>query len=262
MRTKLAVGFLALALTGLAAARTCFALGPVTVGLEVDHVSRYVWRGYDLVEDNRPAVQPSGTVTWEPAENLSLFADVWASYGVSEPDSGNQWDEIDYTLGLEYALSEGISLSLGHVFYHFPPLGGDSEGNDTQEVYAGVDAGCPHGLFASLYLYYDYDDGDGLYANLGVGYERDLAEGVSASLGADVGYMSYRRDADDGGFYLDLDGDGFRGFSDANFKLGVSADLGYGLTLAETLTYTLPLDDAINGADREVWTLTALSAAF
>ncbi|MFU8858424.1 MAG: transporter [Deferrisomatales bacterium] len=236
----------------------------MTLGLGADYASRYIWRGYDLVEDNRPAFQPSATVSLTPADALTLSFNVWASYGVSEPDSANEWDEVDYTLALDYALSDRVSLSLGHIYYHFPTARGPkrSDVNDTKEIFLGVSVGLPANLSTDLTVYYDYDNGKGIYANLGLGYSRALSEAVTVNLGANVGYMSYTEDDPETAFYTDEDGDAFKGFSDANFQLGVDVDLGHGFSLSNALVYTIPLDDAINTADREVWTLTSLSFEF
>lgn len=243
------------------AAAPAWALGPFGVGVGADYVSRYIWRGYDLVEDNRPAFQPSGTISYSPTDTLTASFSVWASYGVSEPDSANEWDEIDYTVSLDYAPSDTVSISLGHIYYFFPTASGPktSDVNDTKEVYVGVSVGLPANLSADLAVYYDYNNGKGIYANFGLGYSRGLSETVSVSLGANVGYMNYSEDDPETAFYADKDGDAFRGFSDANFTVGVDVALGYGFTLANSLVYTIPLDDAINSADREVWTLTSLS---
>jgi len=249
------------AITAALSTAPALALGPVSMGVEADYASRYIWRGYDLVEDNRPAFQPSVEASFSPVEAASISFNIWSSYGVSEPDSKNDWDEVDYTLGLEFSLNDSISFSGGYIFYTFPNVD-DSDLNDTKEIYLGASVALPLNLSTDFTVYYDHDNGKGIYANLGLGYSRDLSEAISISAGANAGYMSYTEDDPDKAFYTDKDGDAFKGFSDANFSCGAEANLGGGFTLSNAINYTIPLSDDINEADKEVWTMTALSMEF
>ena len=67
----LAVAALLISIPALAA--------PVSVGVEADFASRYIWRGFD-VYGNGGAFQPSGFVTYAPTDAMSVTGSVWASY--------------------------------------------------------------------------------------------------------------------------------------------------------------------------------------
>lgn len=250
------------------AAAPAWAIGPVDVGLGADYVTRYIWRGYDLVPDNNPAFQPSGSVGFSPMEGLDLSAAVWASYGLSDSSDKasrdkNEWDEIDYTVGLDYAITDTLSVSLGHIYYFFPQVS-DSDLNDTKEVYVGVSMGLPYDLSTGLTVYYDYDNGKGIYANWTIDYSRSLSEAVAVAAGFNVGYVNYTEDAEDDGFYVDADGDALQTFSDATLSMGVDVDLGYGFALANYLYYTMPLGDLKDDVNdnNEAWGKVTLSYSF
>ncbi|MBI5015836.1 MAG: hypothetical protein HZB55_10145 [Deltaproteobacteria bacterium] len=258
---------LALAALG-AAAGPAAALGPVDVTAAGDYVTRYIWRGYDLVPDNNPAFQPSGAVGYSPLKGLNVSGSVWGSYGMSDsedkiPQDENKWDEIDYTINVSYAVSDTVSVSVGHIYYFFPQVL-DADADDTKEVYTGVSVGLPLNLSTGLKIYYDYDNGKGIYANWTIDYSRKLSDAVSVFSGFNVGYMSYTKDAADGGFYVDSKGDALRTFSDANLGLGLSVDLGHGLSLTNALYYTIPLGDVRDDVNdhNECWGKVSLATAF
>ncbi len=230
----LAVAVLAISIPALAA--------PVSVGVEADFASRYIWRGFD-VYDNGGAFQPSGFVSYSPTEALSVTGSVWASYNM---DVTETLDEIDYTLDVSYTVNDMTSVSAGAILYVFPEVSGD---DNTSELYGSIGIALPADFSASVALYYDYDDGDGYYVNAGLEYGKTIKEGVDLTLGASVGYMDY----DDEGMYA-----GFDGISDYNFSAGLSADVGYGFAMALSATQTISGDDKINTND-EFWTLAAIS---
>jgi uncharacterized protein (TIGR02001 family) len=236
LRTKiiLAVAALLVSIPAFAA--------PVSVGVEADFASRYIWRGFD-VYDNGGAFQPSGFVAYAPTDALSVTGSVWASYNM---DVTETLDEVDYTLDVSYTISDMISVSAGAILYVFPEVSGD---DNTSEAYGSVSLTLPSNLSASAAIYYDYDDGDGYYVNCGLEYGVALKEGVDLSLGANVGYMDY----DEEGMYA-----GFDGISDYNFTAGISADAGNGLGISISATQTISGDDEIN-VDDEFWTMAALS---
>lgn len=261
-KIKMHKKFIAIALiSGTLSSSPALALGPVSMGVEADYASRYIWRGYDLVENNRPAFQPSATASYSPTDAATVSFNIWTSYGVSVPDSKNEWDEVDYTLSLDYSLSDKLSISTGYIFYTFPTVD-DSDNNDTKEFYLGASMALLAELSGDFTVYYDHDNGKGFYANLGLGYSKQASEAVSFSAGANVGYMSYTEDDPKRAYYTDKNGEALKGLSDANFSIGAEVDMGGGFTLSNTLAYTIPLDDDINEADKEVWTLTAISTEF
>lgn len=154
-----------------------------SVDLEFAVVSQYLWRGADLGKvydpaggDNHVHFQPS--VTYTDASGVSFGA--WASMGF---DGHSNFDEIDLTVGYSFSGKSGAEVSVGHIYYDFP-TGRSNSG----EFYAGVSL--PKSAFVpSLFVYYDYDDGDGWYAELSM--ERQVSAcvpGVPLSAGLTVGY--------------------------------------------------------------------------
>jgi hypothetical protein len=139
----------------------------VAAGLDV--LSKYVWRGFTLMDDW--VAQPTVTLS-----NKSLALSIWASY-----DLGDELTELDYTLS--HGFKAGVlELEAGFVYYTFPNV---EEGDDTsQELY--VSATRPGQLPVNFAAYYDYDAGDGLYLEVGteapVSREREAGT-VSAALG-------------------------------------------------------------------------------
>jgi len=243
---KLSKLALTLGAVSLLFASSALALGPVSIGVNADYASRYVWRGFDIYS-NGDAFQPSASAAYSPIEPLEISFGIWGSYDV---DGMKEWTEIDYTLAASYAINDMFSVSAGYIFYAFPNVAGSDE-NDTKEIFAGVDAALPMGFSAGLAGYYDHDDGKGYYLSASIGYDYALSETASASLGVSAGYMDY----DDDGVYA-----GFDGLSDVNFKGSLSADLGHDLSLSVTAAYTIA-DDDIN-EDNEFWTLSSIGYSF
>ncbi|TKG89045.1 hypothetical protein EYV94_26170 [Puteibacter caeruleilacunae] len=77
----------------------------LNVDVNVDIVSRYMWRGLDF--GNAPAVQPGLSLT---TGNLSFGA--WGSYTLSSNTGGMETD-----LFLSYAISEHFSIGLTDYFF-------------------------------------------------------------------------------------------------------------------------------------------------
>lgn len=208
---------------------------PGAVSAQVDLVSRYVWRGFDLLPDNHAAIQPSLTIDFGES-GFSL--NVWSSFALAHRDVFKRADEIDVTLAYAFKMPEGWELSAGLINYGYW-FADDFKFEDhaTQEVYATV-ARTDLPLSPQLSVYYDFNLGSGLYVTLGGSHELKVNEKVSMEIGGLIGFNSRQ--------YIDT-----TGFSDIDLYAKVPLTMGK-LTLTPSLNVMIPLLDEVN-EDTEIW---------
>jgi len=208
------------------------ALSGIGIRTDLTLASRYIWRGFDTIADDRPALEPS--ITFEFGKS-GVWFNAWSAFALADTD----FVELDLVVGYDKALSEAWMLSAGAGYFTFPSMPNyPDENSATPEVYAGVTlTSLP--LSPNLTLYYDFNMGDGLYATLSVGPEFGvLGRTIYSSLL--VGYTrQYRK--------LDVD----PGVSD--ICLGVSTDLeSKHLTFTPSLNYVIVPNESIND-ENEIW---------
>ena len=174
------------ALAGIAtAAVPSTAQAQVSADFEVAALTSYVWRGFTLAD--AVVIQPSLTFGFGES-GLSL--NVWGSAAVQDRDFYDGADELDFTLGYDVALSEGLGLSLAYVQYTFPSA---AEGaKHSEEVVASL--GFDHTLAPSVTAAYDFGLMDGLYLTAGVAPEFALSDDIALGIGASVGLSNYVND--------------------------------------------------------------------
>ncbi len=208
------------------------AIPEVAFDTEVTLVSRYVWRGFDTVPDDRPVVQPYVTVAFGQS---GLWLNLWSAIALVDTD----FVELDLIAGYDRPLSEHFTFSLGAGYFTFPSLPHyPDENSTTPEAYAGVTA-CSFPLSPSVTLYYDFNLGDGIYATLSLC--RDLrVKGRTVHLSFLAGYTRQYR-------IIGVD----PGFSD--ICLGLSTDFDVkGITLTPGFNYVIVPNETINDED-EIW---------
>lgn len=208
---------------------------PGSVSGGVDLVSRYVWRGFDLLYNNHPAVQPYLNVgLGESGFSLGI----WSSFALERRDAFKYSDEIDLSLAYDFRMPENWELSAGVTLY----------GYWFAEEFRFKDATSPE-LFASLTrtdlplspclsFYYDLNLGSGLYATLGGGHEWKVTEKVGIEAGGLLGFNSRQ--------YLSRSG-----FSDIDLYVRAPLALGR-VTLVPSLNVIVPLLDEVNEST-EFW---------
>lgn len=202
--------------------------------------TKYLWRGFDLSDENDDfVVQPGADVA---IDNFTV------SFWGNISENTGEMNEVDLTLDYSFAPCEMVSMSVGNILY-------DVDGaSDTNELYLGVTLNTI--LEPTLTVYYDYDEFDTIYTTLGVGYGYDATEEVSLSVGATASYLMDDEDGfgtDDSWFH--------------NLELSAGADyaVNENVTLSGSVLYTEPLsDDAedFTGIDDEVTAGVAVSFAF
>lgn len=142
--------------------------------LNISFVSKYLWRGYDVLDDHG-AVQPWFTLDlFQTGFSLS----VWGSFALSK--GYEDLDELDYTLAWEESFCQDkVELLVNYLYYDYPNT--DSELSDSQEVglglsFPGVASLGPGSFTPSWYCGYvfPYDsDGpqEGWFNIFGLGYD-------------------------------------------------------------------------------------------
>jgi len=208
---------------------------PGAVAGQVDLVSRYVWRGFDLLPANHAAIQPS--LTFDLGES-GFSLNVWGSFALAQRGVFKYADEIDVTLSYDFKMPEGWELSAGFTHYGYW-FAEDFSFKDatSQEVYATV-ARTDLPLSPTLSVYYDFNLGSGLYVTLSGSHELKVSEKARVEAGGLIGFNSRQ--------YIDK-----TGFSDIDFYVKTPLQVGK-LTLTPSLNVMIPLMDEVN-EDVEIW---------
>jgi len=126
--------------------------GQYGVTVDTTWVSKYIWRGIDLLDD-KAAIQPS--VSMDLGSGFS--ATVWSSWAGSSQGGGDistvNADEMDYILSYANSINEddisAIAYSLNWVYYDFTDQ--PSKAADAQEINASIAMPnlCPYGIVPS-----------------------------------------------------------------------------------------------------------------
>jgi len=144
----------------------------VTGDAYVGAYSKYVWRGFDLSQDDKFVVQ-GGT-------DLS-FGGFTASFWGNMSENSGELNEVDVVLDYSTDLGEMLSVSVGNILYDVDGL------KDTNEAYLGLTLNVP--LSPTLTAYYDYDEFDTTFVTLGLGHDIEISEKLGLSLGATGSYL-------------------------------------------------------------------------
>lgn len=207
----------------------------------IDLVSRYIWRGFDLLPQNRPALQPYADITLGAS---GFRVGLWASFALAKWGEYKGANEVDLSLAYDFAMPEGWELSAGVTLYGYW-FAEDFRFRDatSPEVFATLAwSGLP--LSPELSLYYDLNLGSGLYASLGGSHEWGLGEKAALEAGGALGFNSRQ--------YIEK-----TGFSDLSFYAAVPLSLGRA-KLTPSLNVMIPLMDEVND-ETEFWLGLALA---
>lgn len=207
------------------------------IGVSMDYVGKYIWRGQNLQDDS--AFQPSVSLTYG-----GLTAAIWGNLEMSNyNDNDGEITEVDYSLDYTTPIPglEILSASMGVINYTFP----NTELDDTTEIYGGLTLAVP--LNPSIKLYRDVDDADGTYIAFGLSHSiekiteiaPDMPVGVTMSASLGWGSSAYNK------FYWGLDDESC---SDLVFKVGFPIPIGE-WTLTPNLNYVTLVDDDIRRSD-------------
>jgi len=230
-----AILFIILFLTGLPAS------AQVSVSGSAAFVTKYIWRGYNVVDD--PAIQPSLDFGFGES---GFSVNVWLSASLSDRNKTSTFDELDFTLGYSASLPNGSALSVGLIYYTFPNQDDFKiDDHTTQEVYAAFTPGVPY-LSPTITLYYDFNLGDDLYATFGVDHSIGVGTG---SIGSST-VLAYNN----GQFGSDS------GFS--HVELSVFAAIAAGsVEIAPSVTFVGVFEDTVN-KDNEIFLSVIIGWSF
>jgi len=201
---------------------------------QLDFVSRYIWRGFDLNPDQQPVLQPS--IDMEFGES-GLSLNLWMSFSFAN----KELNETDLTLTYTQKIGEEFSLQSGLVHYawYFVPHF-KFQDDTSHEIFAALVM--PEVLFQpALTLFYDFTNGDGIYILMESEYSFKPIRDVETSIHASLGY--------NGGQWLPEGTD--QGFSDLNIGASFSYDLN-AFQILPFANYTFVLLDAI-GKKNHFW---------
>jgi hypothetical protein len=175
--------FIVLCMTTLIGTTSLNAEDQVSVGASADVLSKYVWRGQNLVDGW--VLQPGAYVSYN-----NITASFWGNLDMTDENGNNgEFSEIDLTLDYTAQVPgiDILSYSLGFINYDFPINGG---ADDTWEIYWGFGLDVP--ASPTVTVYHDVDEVDGTYASFAIGHSienlNDL--GVGVDLGASIGWGS------------------------------------------------------------------------
>jgi hypothetical protein len=205
---------------------------------QLDFTSRFIFRGMDLLYDNKPAFQPS--VTYEFGDSgFSLNA--FGSFCLSDRSVYKYSDEIDLTLSYAFKTPEKYSLVVGFTHYAlYFSRNFTFKGNTTQEFF--IELGLP-GVFLSptFAAYYDINHGDGLYMQLSGAHSAKLTEKLNIDLSASLAYNAGKT----------VGSQRIKGFNDLTVGAAVPIKTGK-LTVAPFVNFSIIFLDAINN-ENEFW---------
>jgi hypothetical protein len=171
-------GALTLGIVGMASIGTALAEDKPSADASVALLSKYVWRGYELSKDSL-VIQPSVTVGYK-----GFAVNLWGNLDTDDANMTTDtfnWNETDFTLSYDGAY-EKLGYSIGYIYY-------DLEGDDSQEIYAGLSYDIM--LSPALTVYRDFDNYKGYYVNLGIGHSFSITDKYALDLGASAGYYNY-----------------------------------------------------------------------
>jgi hypothetical protein len=215
-----------------------FATDDVEFGLGADFLSKYVWRGQNLVDGW--VLQPLVT-----AGCKGFTGSAWGNFDLTEENNNKgEFTEVDLTLDYSAAFPglEALGYSVGFIYYDFPVTGG---ADDTFEIYYGLTLDTI--ASPSVTIYHDVDEADGTYISLGVAHTLENAieiapdTPVSIDLGATLGWGSAAYNK----FYWGLDDSKLNDLVlSASFPLQVA-----GWTVAPRIDYITLVSDNIRRTD-------------
>lgn len=191
----IAAGF-ALLLMGFAAFAEEVPAPSLTGRVDLNYVSKYVWRGSVLNPD--AAIQPSITFTFDNGASYNL----WMSGNLTDGSAGvkNRVVEHDHTFTVPFTLGK-MSMSTGAIYYSFPT----TTYPDTMEIFVTATAPC---LFSpTLSINHDFKVVHGTYFALSGSYALpECISKIPVSVTGKVGFgsASYIKTAYPGG--IDKDG--------------------------------------------------------
>ncbi len=208
----------------------------VSVSASADVVSKYVWRGQNVVDDW--VLQPSVGIGYK-----GFTASVWGNMDLhGDAVDDGELNEVDYVIDYSNTFpgQEILAYSVGAIYYDFP----NTSFPGTAEIYGGLSASVP--LSPSVTWFYDFDEADGSYFQFSVGHGVEkVAQWTTDAycdleVGASLAYASGGYDD----YYFGVDDSAF---NDLTLSAGVPVTIG-NWTIKPIVAYSTMIDSDIREA--------------
>lgn len=242
---------------------------------DITYLNNYIWRGFDIYEDDHSAIQPS--------IDLDLYGTGFGVNILMSRANGSGYEnaeELDVTLHYSNSLFESETYAtdykVGWVYYTFPdePRSGSTTGQaaDMQELFAALSLPeiCPAGIVPSytIVCMWPSEGGSSVSENggwahiFGLGYDLTVA-GLVPDIPEQVLHLSLEFVYNDGvapgpvttGANVDHD------WSHAVLGVSTDFDLGNNLTFTPSAYYQASMDDSVNDED-ETWLSLSMKYKF
>lgn len=161
----------------------------------MEYVSRYMWRGYDL-NLGQPALQPELKLN---LGDTGLSIGLWSSFNIGSLTK-KMFDEIDYSLEYASSLNDELSYTVGYTAYTYPRFPEQKTG-ELIFSFTGEKLCCS----PTLMLSYDSELGRGMYASVSVKNSYELLAlklDAMGSVGYDGGQFGAKQGISDGALEL------------------------------------------------------------
>jgi uncharacterized protein (TIGR02001 family) len=204
----------------------------------ITYASRYIWRGFDTIYPNRPALEPSITLS---LEKEGLWFSLWSAIALADTN----YVELDFIFGYDKELNEKMSLCSGIGLFTFPSFPSYPDKNSVSpEVCLG--ARFASTLFSpEIMSYYDFNLGEGFYFTMKLSRSLLILK-KRLSLYSILGYTTqYKKIGVKSGW--------------SDISLGISTDFTYSkFTFTPCANYVITLNKTIN-KENEFWVGLGLS---
>ncbi len=129
--------------------------------------SSYIWRGFDLVPDNKPVMFFDVSDDFQDFLSGELFLETFFAYSFEKMGNGKHYSELDLTAGFRKNLNKNIELETGLTLYTFPYVD-DFLGKNSVSPELFITLNFLKKFSPFISVYYDMNLGDGFYFMGGV----------------------------------------------------------------------------------------------
>ena len=235
--------------------------GELGVTLDVTYLSSYIWRGFDVYNNNNSAIRPSIDIDFYGTGFGVTVLSSRANIGGFE-----NREELDFTLYYYNSLFEGETYAtdyrVGWVYYNYPD--NPPSAQDMQEFFAELSWPeiCPAGIVPSYTIVCMWpstgSSGVAAYGGwahiFGLGYDWTLPEGLLPETPEQILHLSAEMVYNDGfapgstfgGAAVDSD------WSHMLFGVSTDFEVADNLTFTPALYYQRSMDNSVNTQD-ELW---------
>jgi hypothetical protein len=242
--------------------------GGISGTFDVTYSSRYIWRGFDVYNDNHSALQPSIDLDlYGTGLGLKVF---WSRANGSKFEN---LEELDLTLSYGNTFAEGeayaTAYQVGWTYFTYPDEPGSER--EFQEFFASLSMPelCPAGIVPSytVFCMWPSEGGSARNANggfihvFGLGYDLTVPE-LAPEIPELVVNLSANFVYNDGvGAGYTVNGAVAHDWSHVVFGASTDIDLGNNLSFCPGLYHQISMEDSVN-ENNETWVSLSLKYNF